>query len=112
MPRTKSKSAIRHRKIKKQAKGYKHAAGRRVGAAKEALLHAGAYAYAGRKQKRRNIKRLWIMRINAAARQHNLTYSKLMSGLKKAGIELDRKVLSDIAVKDPKTFEKILSEVQ
>ena len=111
MPRAKSIAARRHRKIKKQARGFKHAARKRVKVAKEALLHAGQYAYVGRKLRKRDLRRLWIMRLNAAAREHDLTYNKLVSGLKKANIELDRKILSDIAVKDPKTFKKIVSEV-
>ena len=112
MPRTKSKAAIRHRKIRSLSRGFKFSARRRVKTAKEALLHAGQYAYAGRKRKRRELKSLWILRINAAARIHGLTYSKLMNSLKKANIELDRKTLADIAVSDPDTFEKIISEVK
>lgn len=112
MPRTKSKAARRHRKIKKQARGFTHSARKRIKVAKEALLHAGQYAYIGRKRKKREIKSLWIIRINAAARIHGLTYSKLMNGLKKAHIDLDRKILADIAVNDPDTFEKIISEVK
>lgn len=112
MTRTKSVAARRHRKIKKQARGFKHAAGRRVRVAKEALLHAGQYSYAGRKRRARDIRRLWIIRLNAAAREHGIPYNKLIAGLKKANIELDRKMLADIAVRDPKTFEKIISEVK
>src|SRR3989304_683120 len=77
MPRTKSKAAIRHRKIRSLSRGFKHSARRRVKTAKEALLHAGQYAYAGRKMKKRDYRRLWIMRINAATREHGLTYSQL-----------------------------------
>ncbi len=112
MPRTKSLAARRHRKIKKAAKGYKHAARKRVKVAKEALLHAGQYAYIGRKLRKRDLRRLWIMRLNAAAREHGLTYHQLINRLKKANIELDRKMLADIAARDPKTFEKIVSEVK
>ena len=112
MPRTKSKAAIRHRKIRSQSRGFKFSARRRVKTAKEALLHAGQYAYAGRKRKRRELKSLWILRINAAARIHGLTYSKLMNGLKKANIELDRKILADIAVSDPDTFKEIVSALK
>lgn len=112
MPRVKSLSAKRHRKIKKQARGFKQARRRRVKAAKEALLHAGQYAYIGRKLKKRDLRRLWIVRINAAARKHDLSYSKLMARLKKAKIELDRKILAEIAVKDPETFGKIVSETK
>ena len=112
MPRTKSKAAIRHRKIRSLSRGFKFSARRRVKTAKEALLHAGQYAYAGRKRKRRELKSLWILRINAAARIHGLTYSKLMNSLKKANIELDRKILADIAVSDPDTFKEIVSAIK
>lgn len=112
MPRTKSIAARRHRKIKKAAKGYKHAARKRVKVAKEAILHAGQYAYVGRKLRKRDLRRLWIVRLNAAAREHGLTYNKLVAGLKKAKIELDRKTLADIAVNDPETFKEIVSQVK
>ena len=112
MPRTKSKAAIGHRKIRSLARGFKFSARRRVKTAKEALLHAGQYAYAGRKMKKRDYRRLWIMRINAATRQHGLTYSKLVSGLNKVGIVLDRKILADIAVSDPDTFKEIVSAIK
>ena len=112
MPRTKSKAAIGHRKIRSLARGFKFSARRRVKTAKEALLHAGQYAYAGRKMKKRDYRRLWIMRINAATREHGLTYSKLLSALKKADIVLDRKILADIAVSDPDTFKEIVSAIK
>lgn len=112
MPRTKSKSAIRHRKIKKLTKGFKQARRTRIKAGKEALLHAGQYAYIGRKLRKRDLRQLWITRLNAAAREKGITYNKLIAGLKKNKIEIDRKILSDIAVNDPKTFQKIISEVQ
>jgi len=112
MSRTKSVAARRHRKIIKQARGFKYSARRGVRAAKEALLHAGQYAYAGRKRRARDFRRLWIIRLNAASREHGIPYNKLIAGLKKANIELDRKILADIAVNDPKTFEKIISEVK
>lgn len=112
MPRTKSPAARRHRKIRKEARGFKQARRRRVKVAKEALLHAGQYAYVGRKLRKRDIRSLWIVRLNAAAREHGLSYNKLIAGLKKANIELDRKILADIAVNDPATFEKIISEVK
>lgn len=110
MPRSKSISAIRHRKVKKATRGYKHSARKRVKTAKEALLHAGQYAYIGRKLRKRDLRKLWIIRLNAAARKEGLSYSKLIQGLKKENIVLDRKILSDIAVKDPNTFAKIASE--
>jgi len=112
MPRTKSKAAIGHRKIRSLARGFKFSARRRVKTAKEALLHAGQYAYAGRKMKKRDYRRLWIMRINAATREHGLTYSKLLSALKQADIVLDRKILADIAVSDPDTFKEIVSAIK
>ena len=112
MPRTKSLSAKRHRKVKKAAKGYKHSAGRRVKTAKEALLHAGHYAYVGRKLKKRDLRRLWIVRLNAATREHDLSYSKFIAGLKKENIEIDRKILSDIAIKDSETFKKIIDQTK
>lgn len=112
MPRTKSLSARRHRKVKKAAKGFKQARRVRVKVAKESLLHAGQYAYVGRKQKKRNLRRLWVTRLNAAVREHGLTYSVFIKKLKDNKIELDRKILSDIAIKDPKTFEKIVKQVK
>jgi large subunit ribosomal protein L20 len=110
--RVKSIAARKHRKVKKLAKGFKQARRRRVKAAKEALAHAGAYAYHGRKLRKRDMRALWITRINAALRAEGLTYSKFMAGLKKAKIGLDRKILADIAVSDPATFKEILSQVK
>lgn len=112
MTRVKSIAQRKHRKFRKLARGFKQARRRRVKTAKEAILHAGQYAYHGRKLRKRDLRRLWIMRVNAAARAHGLSYNKLMTGLKKAKIELDRKILADIAVSDPATFEKIISEVK
>lgn len=112
MARVKSIAARRHRKIKKAARGFKQSRRIRVKTAKEALLHSGQYAYIGRKLRRRDLRSLWIERVNAAARVHGLSYSKLIPALKKANIELDRKILADIAVNDPSTFEKIISEVK
>ena len=94
----------KRRKIMKQAKGYyagKHALYR---VAKQQLLKSGVYAYVGRKQKKRDFRSLWITRINAAARINGMSYSTLMHGLKVAGIDLNRKVLSEIAISDPKAF--------
>lgn len=110
--RVKSIAARKHRKVKKLAKGFKQARRIRVKAAKEALAHAGAYAYHGRKLKKRDLRALWITRINAALRAEGLTYSKFMASLKKTKIELDRKMLADIAVNDPATFKAILSQVK
>ena len=112
MTRVKSIAAKRHRKVKKAAKGFKQARRTRVKTAKEALLHAGQYAYIGRKLRKRDLRRLWITRINAASREHELSYNKLIPGLKKAKIELNRKILAEIAVNDPDTFKKIIDEVK
>lgn len=114
MTRTKTGTtrAKRHKKVKKAAKGFKHARRKRVKTAKEALLHAGQYAYIGRKRRKRDLRRLWITRLNAAVREHGLTYSDFIKKLKDKNIELDRKILADIAVNDPATFEKIVSEVK
>lgn len=112
MTRVKSIAARRHRKIKRQARGFKQARHRRVKSAKEALMHAGQYAYAGRKKRKRDLRSLWIIRLNAAARESGMSYSNLISKLKKGNIELDRKILADIAVSDPDTFKQIVSEVK
>jgi large subunit ribosomal protein L20 len=112
MARTKSIAARRHRKIKSAARGFKQARRTRVKAAKEALMHAGQYAYHGRKLRKRDMRALWIMRINAAAREQGLSYSKLISKLKTAKVEIDRKILSDIAVNDPEAFKEIVSKVK
>ena len=94
----------RHKKILSRAKGYYNARRKVFRAAKQAVIKAGQYAYIGRKQKKRQFRALWIVRINAGARQFGLSYSRLMNGLKKAGITVDRKVLADIAVHDIKAF--------
>lgn len=112
MARAKSVSARRHRKIKKQAKGFKHARRKRVKTAKEAVLHAGQHAYIGRKNKKRDLRRLWITRLNAAARENGMSYSTFMNALKKNKIEIDRKVLSELAVKEPKVFDQIVKEIK
>jgi large subunit ribosomal protein L20 len=114
MPRVKTgpKRSRNHKKIKKAAKGFKHARRKRVKVAKESLLHQGQYAYIGRKLRKRDMRRLWIIRLNAAAREHDLTYSKLIKKLKDNKIELDRKILADIAVKDKDTFAKIIKSLK
>ena len=94
----------RHKKILGKAKGYYNARRKVYRVAKQAVTKALQYAYIGRKQKKRNFRALWIVRINAAARQHGMSYSRLMNGLKKANITVDRKVLADIAVHDIKAF--------
>jgi large subunit ribosomal protein L20 len=94
----------RHKKILSRAKGYYNARRKVFRVAKQAVTKALQYAYIGRKQKKRQFRALWIVRINAGARQFGLSYSRLMNGLKKAGVEVDRKVLADIAVHDIKAF--------
>lgn len=108
--RVKSVSARRHRKILARAKGYRQARRSRIQVAKEAVVHAGAYAFAGRKLKKRDLRGLWIIRLNAALRQNGVSYSRFISGLKKEKIELDRKILSSIAIEDPETFKTIVKE--
>ena len=110
--RVKSIAARKHRKVKKLAKGFRQARRQRVKAAKEALVHAGAYAYHGRKLRKRDLRGLWIIRINAAIRAEGMSYSKFMARLKKANIQIDRKILADIATNDPSTFKAILSQVK
>lgn len=97
----------RHKRLLNAAEGRRGTRSKLVKPAREALLHAMAYAYVGRKQRKRQLRSLWIVRLNAAARQNGLTYAKLISGLKQAGVELDRKVLADIAVRDAATFASI-----
>jgi large subunit ribosomal protein L20 len=112
MTRVKSVAARKHRKIRKATKGFKDARRIRIKTGKEAVLHAGQYAYVGRRLKKRDLRSLWIMRLNAAARKNGLTYNKLIAGLKKEKIEIDRKILSEIAVKDPKTFTEIVNNIK
>ena len=97
----------RHKKVLKQAKGYFGAKHYRFRMAKQAVMKSGMYAYVGRKDKKSNFRKLWIIRINAAARQNGLTYSKLIAGLKKANVTVNRKMLSEIAINDPKAFTEI-----
>lgn len=101
-----------HRKIQRYNKGYRMTKRRLVKVAKEAYLHAGAYAYVGRKDKKSDFKRLWIMRITGALSDTGLTYSKFIKALKDKKIELDRKILAEIIQDDPTTFRKIVEEVK
>ena len=101
----------RHRKIVKQAKGYYGARSRTFKSAKDAVIKAGLYAYRDRRQRKRHFRRLWITRINAACRLNGTTYSAFVNGLKKKGIELDRKILADMAVHDPQSFTKLTSSL-
>ena len=97
----------RHKRLLQDAEGRKGTRSRLVKPAREALLHALAYATRDRKQRKRQMRELWIIRINAAARLNGITYGKLMSGLKAANVELDRKVLADLAVRDAATFSAV-----
>lgn len=110
--RIKSPRRQRHKKILKAARGFRDARRKRYKVAKEAVLHAGQYAYVGRKLRKRDLRSLWIIRLNAAVREYGLGYSRFISGLKKANIELDRKILSDIAIEDPKTFTAIVEKAK
>ena len=102
----------RHKKVLKLAKGYFNARRKVFRVAKQAVTKAQQYAYIGRKQRKRQFRALWIVRINAGARQFGLSYSRLMNGLKKANIELDRKVLADIAVHDIAAFGKLAEQAK
>jgi large subunit ribosomal protein L20 len=109
MPRAKggAKTRQRRKKILKKAKGYFGGRRKLYRTAAETVLRAGAFAYRGRKQKKRLARSLWIVRINAACRISGLSYSAFMAGLKKAGVTLDRKVLAELAVADPQAFAKL-----
>jgi len=109
MPRAKggAKTRQRRKKILKKAKGYFGGRRKLYRTAAETVLRAGAFAYRGRKQKKRRARSLWIVRINAACRMADLSYSVFMAGLKKAGVTLDRKVLAELAVADPQVFAKL-----
>jgi large subunit ribosomal protein L20 len=98
----------KHKKILKAAKGMQHNRTRSFRLAKQAVIRALQYAYRDRRTKKRDIRQLWITRINAAARENGTTYGKLIAGMRAAGMELDRKVLSEIAVSDPKAFTAIV----
>ncbi len=105
----------KHRRLKrilKQVKGYRGARRRRIKLAKEAILRAGKNAYVGRKLKKRQFRRLWIARINAAARERGLTYSRFMNGLKKAGVDVDRKQLAAVAYQDAAAFDRFVETAQ
>lgn len=114
MPRVKRgvTARKRHNKILKKAKGYYGARSRVYRVAKQAVIKAAQYAYRDRRQRKRQFRALWIVRINAAARLHNLSYSQFMHGLKKACVEVDRKVLADIAVHDKDAFAQLAEKAQ
>ena len=109
MPRVKRGVAARRRKnrILKQAKGYRGGRGNLLKSAREAVEKGWKYAYRDRKQRKRQFRALWIARINAAARQHDISYSRLIHGLQQAGVEVDRKILAQLAVEDPKAFGEL-----
>lgn len=102
----------RHKKVLKLAKGYWMSRSKQYKKAKEATLHAGEYAFHGRKRKKRDFRRLWILRINAAVRENGLTYSRFVNQLKKKNVIIDRKILSQIAVEHPVIFQKIIEKVK
>src|SRR5918999_1436154 len=106
MPRVKRSVAGRkkRREVLKQAKGYYSARGKHYRAAHEQLLHSGVYAYRDRRAKKGDFRKLWIMRINAAARANGISYSRLMAGLRLAEVEVDRKILAELAVNEPQAF--------
>ncbi len=102
----------KHREILERAKGFRGARSRRFKVAKEAVMHAERYAYRDRRRRKRDFRRLWITRINAAARQRGLSYSRFMHGLKLAQVEVDRKNLADLAVRDPSAFGQLVEVAQ
>lgn len=112
--RAKNGSATRQRRnrVLKRAKGFRGARGRLFRNAKESTLRADAFAYVGRRRKKRDFRRLWITRISAAVKQHGLMYSRFIAGLKKADIQLNRKELSELAIHDPKVFEAICEQAK
>src|SRR3954462_24275 len=114
MPRVKRgvTARARHKKVLEQAKGFRGRRNAVYRVAKEAVMKAGQYAYRDRRTKKRQFRALWIARINAAGRELGMTYSAFMSGLKRAQIDIDRKVLADLAVQDKPAFAKIASQVK
>ena len=111
MPRVKGGtiSRARHKKVLKQAKGYFGSKHRLFKSANEQVMHAGKYAYRDRRQKKRDFRKLWITRINAACRLNDISYSKFISGLSKAGIAVNRKMLSEVAIDSPETFTELVN---
>jgi len=114
MPRIKRSvaSRARRKRILKAARGYYGARSRTFKVAKQAVIRAGQYAYRDRRQRKRQFRQLWIIRINAAAREHGLSYSRFIAGLKNVGIEVDRKVLADIAVHEKQVFANLVERSQ
>jgi len=114
MPRVKRGSARRDKRKKLLAltKGFFLGKSKLYRFAKEAADRAGNFAYTGRKRKKRDFRRLWIIRINAATRAHDMSYSQFIAGLKRAGVELDRKVLADVAARDPQAFAQLVEKAR
>jgi large subunit ribosomal protein L20 len=102
----------KHKKVLKKAKGYYGARSKLFKTAKQAVIKSGQYAYRDRRQRKRQFRALWITRINAAARLHGLSYSRLINGLNLANVDIDRKVLADIAVRDPDAFGAIAEQAK
>ena len=102
----------RHKKLLHQAKGYWGSRSRRFAVARQTVLKALSYAYRDRRNRKRDFRRLWVIRINAAARLNGISYSRLINGLKTAGINLDRKILADMAVRDPAGFTRVVEQIQ
>lgn len=113
MPRAKNRVASRakRKKLLKMTAGYYGKRANCISIAKDSFLRSGVYAYAHRKQNKRNFRSLWIMRINAATRQYGVTYGKFISGLKAKGIELDRKALAHLALHEPDAFKKLIDTI-
>ncbi len=105
-------SHARHKKVLKQAKGYYGRRKNTIRVARQAVEKAGQYAYRDRKTRKRNFRSLWIQRINAAVREHGLTYGRFIDGLNKAGIAVDRKILSDLAIHEPVSFKALVERAQ
>lgn len=110
--RVKSPRHARHKKLLARAKGYRMTKHRLYKVAHEAVMHAGQYAFAGRRLRRRDLRRTWIVRLNAALRSLGITYSKFIAGLKAAHIEIDRKILADLAVRQPTVFAQIVDKIK
>ena len=102
----------RHKKVLKLTKGHYGARHRLFKTANESMIHSLVYAYRDRRRRKRDFRRLWITRINAASRQHGMSYSKFMHGLKQADVQLDRKILADLAMNEPKAFEAVAKVAQ
>jgi len=110
--RVKSPRRQRHNKVLSLARGYRMTKHRLYRVAREAIIHAGQYAFAGRHLRRRDLRSLWIVRLNAAVRSLGLTYSKFIAGLKKANIQIDRKILADLAVRQPNVLKQIVDKIK